>query len=139
MQDEKNKEGWLDEELARMEADTIGRKLDRLDKDPEISLHRVLRARDGLHTQANISGPENVPAKLLAILAILAITALEGNVLPPLCFPTSSTKGKPRDRESHVLNRLLVKLISRRVFEPCQPDDIHIIRSKCAPGSRTGI
>ena len=65
--------------------------------------------------------------------------ALEGDVLPPLCFPTSLTKGKPRDRESHVLNRLLQKLVDKRLFEPCQPDSIPIIRSRCAPGSPTGI
>ena len=59
--------------------------------------------------------------------------ALEGELLPPRCFPTSSIKGKPRDKESHVLNRLLAKLIKKGVFEPSQPDDVPIIRSKCAP------
>ena len=59
--------------------------------------------------------------------------ALDGDVLPPLCFPTSSTRGKPRDNESHVLNRLLTKLIHKKLFEPSQPDDIQMIRSKCAP------
>ena len=59
--------------------------------------------------------------------------ALEGDVLPPLCFPTSSTKGKPRDKESHVLNRLLTKLINKKLFEPSQPGDTQLIRSKCAP------
>ena len=59
--------------------------------------------------------------------------ALDGDVLPPLCFPTSSTRGKPRDNESHVLNRLISKLIQKKLFEPSQPDDIQMIRSKCAP------
>ena len=31
------------------------------------------------------------------------------------------------------MNRLLSKLISRHVFEESQPDDIPIIRSRCAP------
>ena len=31
------------------------------------------------------------------------------------------------------MNRLLAKLINKGVFEPSQPDDIPIIRSKCAP------
>ena len=83
-------------------------------------------------------GDPTVFTNKIAIATYGLGAALEGDVLPTLCFPTSSTKGKPRDKESHVLNRLLVKLINRRVFEPCQPDDIHIIRSKCAPGSRTG-
>ena len=67
---------------------------------------------------------------LLAMFGLGAARA--GEVLPPMSFPTNSTRGKPRTVESHVINRLLEKLQRFRHFE-LVGEHVPMISSKMPP------
>ena len=85
-------------------------------------LHEVSLKVVNYHPTITMPDDQN-KLKTVLVLATYGIgAALEGDMLLPLSFPTNSTNGKPREKESHVINRLLTKVINRNLSQPTEHD-----------------